>query len=108
MNPTAAVRTLTEVEPATTSEWPDKISSAWQKSVEGIIETGQLLIEAKINLPHGEFTKMIKNRLPFSEQTARKLMAVASDERIVNHALVRVLPSSWGTLYELTKLDDNT
>ena len=47
---------------------------------------------------------MIEADLPFSPQTARKLMAVANHPVLSNHAHVRVLPPSWGTLYELTKL----
>lgn len=44
--------------------------------------------------------------LPFGRQTAYKLMAVAADKRLAGVAHVRTLPASWGTLYELTKLDD--
>jgi hypothetical protein len=36
----------------------------------------------------------------------RLLMAVARDPRIANRAHVRALPPSWGTLYVLSKLDD--
>ena len=36
-----------------------------------------------------------------------RLMAVARDERLSNGAHVHHLPPSWGTLYELTKLDDD-
>jgi hypothetical protein len=46
--------------------------------------------------------------LPFSTQTARKLMAIGADRRLSKGAHVRDLPPSWGTLYELTKLDDET
>jgi hypothetical protein len=67
---------------------------------------GRLLIQAKAALPHGEFGAMCERELPFSTQTAQKLMAISGDARIANPAHVRLLPSSWGTLYELTKLDD--
>src|SRR5260370_37375543 len=87
------------------SSWAAKIRAAWQSSINGIIECGQLLIAAKAELGHGEFEVMIENELPFTPSTARRLMIVAEDERIRAH--VHVLPPSWGTLYELTKLDDN-
>jgi hypothetical protein len=44
--------------------------------------------------------------LPFSERTAQRLMSIASDPRLSNPTHVSVLPNSWGTLYELTKLTD--
>lgn len=91
---------------AISTPWAQRIRASWQKSVEGILETGRLLIEAKAALPHGSFLKMVGEELPFSSQTAQKLMAVAADPRLSNTAHVRFLPPSWGTLYELTKLDD--
>jgi Protein of unknown function (DUF3102) len=68
--------------------WAARISERWRASVEAIIEVGRLLTAAKAALPHGEFGSMIANSLPFSTSTAQ------------------LLPASWGTLYELTKLSD--
>jgi len=34
-------------------------------------------------------------------------MKIARDERISNAAHVQHLPPNWGTLYELTKLEDD-
>lgn len=50
---------------------------------------------------------MVENELVFNPSTARRLMAVARDERLANRAHAHVLPPSWFTLYELTKLDDD-
>lgn len=85
-------------------DWAGRIISAWQASIAGILEAGRLLAEAKAVLPHGAFEAMIEADLPFSPSTARRLMIVAEDARIRAHA--HVLPPSWMTLYELTKLDD--
>jgi len=49
---------------------------------------------------------MVENDLPFSRQTAFRLIASAQDARLTNFAHVQLLPPAWGTLYELTKLDD--
>ena len=84
------------------------IGAAWQKSTEAIFETGRLIAEAKGALAHGEFAKMIETDLPFGAPTARKLMIISGDERLSERAHVHVLPPHWGTLYELTKLDDET
>lgn len=100
--------TLRSIQSNAPISWPQRISAAWQKSVEGILETGRLLIEAKAALPHGSFLKMVEEELPFKENTARRLMAIASDTRLSNRAHAPDLPPSWNTLYELTKLDDET
>lgn len=83
-----------------------RIRSAWQTSIEAIFETGRLIAEAKDALPHGAFTKMIEADLPFGARTARKLMAIAADQRLAERTHESVLPPHWGTLYELTRLDD--
>jgi hypothetical protein len=42
--------------------------------------------------------------LPFGARTAQRLIAVA--ERFSNTEHVRYLPASWGTLYQLSRLDE--
>jgi hypothetical protein len=87
--------------------WGEQIKSAWQKSVEGIIECGRLLIQAKGALPHGRFQDMVEAELPFNVRAAERLMAIAQDARLTNPTHVSLLPPHWGTLYELTRLDDD-
>lgn len=86
------------------ADWVRRIHGVWQQSVEAIIETGRLLIQAKAELPHGEFGSMIRKELPFVARTAQMLMAVAADERLRNR--ISLLPPSWGALYDITRLDD--
>jgi hypothetical protein len=88
------------------AQWVERIAEAWRASVAAIIETGRLLNEAKDELAHGEWLAMIENDLPFGPRTAQRLMAIAGDERLTNPTHVSHLPPSWGTLYELSKLDD--
>jgi hypothetical protein len=57
-------------------------------------------------LPRGEFLAMVASELPFGDRTARRLMAIARDPRISNRTHASLLPPSWMTLFELTKLDD--
>lgn len=87
--------------------WAERINAAWQSSVDGILETGRLIIAAKDALEHGAFTEMVKQMLPFGPRTAQRLMAVGADTRLANPTHVSHLPASWGTLYELTKLTDD-
>jgi N6-adenosine-specific RNA methylase IME4 len=93
---------------ALVSQWADRITAAFSKSVEAFFKTGRLLIEAKKALDHhGEWLPMIESGLPFKPSTAQRLMKIAADERLTNAAHVQLLPPHWGTLYELTKLTDD-
>ncbi len=83
--------------------WADRINAAWQKSVESIIQTGKLIGEALSEVTQQELAP----RLCFSQQTISKLKLIAEDPRIYAHGR-NLLPASWRTLYELTKLDDDS
>jgi Protein of unknown function (DUF3102) len=86
-----------------------KINIAWQKAVSSIIETGQLLIEAKEGkkkLPHGEFLKLFDpqiGNLPFSERTAQQLMQIARHPVLSNAIYRSDLPPHWRTLAILSR-----
>jgi N6-adenosine-specific RNA methylase IME4 len=95
-------------DPQDRSGFAVRIVAAWRESTLAILETGRLIAAAKKALPHGEFEAMVAEDLPFSTATARRLMIIAGDERLSDRAHVHDLPPSWGTLYELTKLDDAT
>ena len=88
------------------AEWAERITMAWRKSVEAVLDAGRLLKEAKTALPHGAFTAMIENDLPFGARTVQMLMKIADDPRITDPNHGSLLPASWRTLYELTKLTD--
>lgn len=94
---------------ARVTHWTKEISETWQCAVESIIATGEQLIEAKEDLKgyKGEWAKLC-DQLPFSDRTAQMLMKIANTPRLTDPKHVSVLPPSWGTLYELTKLDDKT
>jgi hypothetical protein len=87
----------------------NKIKASWQKAVIGIIETGQLLIEAKAALPHGRFTKLFDKEigdLPFGKETAQRLMKVARNKVLTNAAYTPFLPACWYTLSTLSRAPD--
>ena len=52
--------TLPSVQPVH-GEWAQRITAAWQKTVEGVIETGTLLVQAKRWMSPNEFTDMIEH-----------------------------------------------
>jgi N6-adenosine-specific RNA methylase IME4 len=88
-------------------DWAERIAAAWRQSLQGIIETGRLLIEAKATLDHGDWLPLIERDLPFGPRYAQMLMKVAADSRITNTNHGSLLPPSPRTLYELTKLSND-
>lgn len=87
-----------------TVQWASRIRAAWQGIGDAMLAIGRLLVQAKEELPHGEFGRMIEQELPFGPDTAQRLMVLARDPRITAHA--RQLPASWMTRFELTYLSD--
>lgn len=90
--------------------WAERIARIWQDSVEGILDTGRTLIDARAEFKDREvpFAELIGDKtgrpsqLPFGYHAAYRLMTIAADEKILAHTLV--LPPSWETLYALSKL----
>ena len=93
---------------ATADDYARAIKRAWQNSFDSILDVGRLLAEAKEHLAHGEFESMVAAELPFGPRAAQMLMKVALDSRLTKANHGSLLPLSWRTLYELTKLDDAT
>lgn len=91
-------------EPETIPEFVEAISKCLRKSVEGVIEAGRHLINARIR-HSGEFTSMVERDLGMTPRTAQRLMAIARDERFATYR--SHLPTTWRTLFELTRLDDD-
>ena len=91
----------------TRAHFATEIATQWQRSREAIFAVGRLLIAAKKQLKHGEFTAMVENDLPFSSRTAQRLMAIARDKRMAKATHASHLPVCWSTLHELTLLSDD-
>lgn len=87
----------------TVDQWADSINGHWRASAEAIIRTGQEIAAAKAALEAEAFADLLA-KLPFEVSAARKLMAIARDERLRSHGN---LPASWTTLYQATKLTDD-
>jgi hypothetical protein len=91
---------------ATTQDWIESISEAWQTTFYGVLETGKRLRQAKKALPYGDFGRMIEDKLPFSARTAQMPMKIAEDARIarLDAKHVSLLPPHWGTLHAIPRI----
>lgn len=88
--------------------WAEKINAALHKTAANAIETGRLLQGAKQELEHGEFQAMIRRDLYCTPRTAQMFMKIAAHPILTEAKHVSLLPPSWATLYELSKLPDET
>jgi hypothetical protein len=93
-----------------------RFRNALKKSVAGIVEAGQVLIEAKTRIEHGQFSDWIVRELRFGApklggresdlRKAQMLMFLARHEVISNACHWHALPPSIRTLYELTQVNN--
>jgi hypothetical protein len=83
-------------------KWARRITESWQMQVPSIFEVAALLKSAKEELRRGDWMKMVKAELPFSQSTANKLLKIGQCEHLRNSEHVPNLPAHWGTLFELT------
>jgi hypothetical protein len=91
-----------------------RFRDALKKSVEGIVEAGRVLIEAKNELEHGQFIDWVVRELRFGtrkdgsrEADLRKaqiLMFLARNEVISNASHWHAFPPSSRTLWELSQI----
>ncbi len=93
-----------ERQPGTREWFVQRIRYRLLACVEAVLEIGETLIQAKADLPHGDFEAMVRDDLGWSPQTARKFMAIARHPVLSNRAHCARLPPSWGTLAELARV----
>ena len=82
------------------------VTVRWNKTLDGIIDIGTLLNDAKLALTAVEFATLTKKDLPFDYSVIRKFMAIAASPRICDPANRPFLPPSWNTLYEISQMSD--
>jgi len=93
------------VDVSNAEKWAAQICNKLSKSVDSIVEVGRALVSAKKELAHGEWQRLFDERMvPFSQSAAERLMKIATHPLLSQSAHASILPPSWYTLYELTKL----
>lgn len=87
------------------AEWRTRIESAWQKSVQSVIEVGNLVKQAKEQL--GVSYSLLEAELPFSSTVAAFLIKIAENPVLSNPSYHSRLPNGYNTLYYLASVDEN-
>lgn len=95
-------------EPTSMTYWVARINDQIARSASALIELGQMFVEAKSKLLHGEWNGMFESgRLKFSLRTAQKLMQVAANKALAKAKNSALLPPSLDALTTLARLDPN-
>jgi hypothetical protein len=103
---TTSIKVLSGKDYKVTSDFAEKVNASWRKSVDAIIETGELLTDAKKKFQRNEMMwSSFMNSLPFGVRTMEMLINVAKYKNLLLHPKIhKSLPASWGTLYELVNV----
>ena len=88
-----------------------KFLGAYSRGVKAIWEAGQVLLQAKEGLSHGQFTQWVEEALPIAPRTAQKIMRIGADPnitRMLNNQSVPglPLPDDKNTLAEICGLEE--
>jgi hypothetical protein len=88
-----------------TEGWIAEINLAFVCQTGWVFETGDRLLQANAELPHGQWMSMFESRkLKFGLRTGEMLMAVARHPTLRNSKYFSSLPSAWSILYVLSRL----
>ena len=86
-------------------EWIEEINQACGYCPGWAVKTGELLFQAKQQLPHGQWLAMWESRrLKFGLRTGEMLMRVARHPSLRNSKNFSSLPAAWSILHELCQL----
>jgi len=89
--------------------WGRSFNTVYQVGIAAIITAGRILIEAKAEIPHGEWEGWLADQTPISGRTASTLMRIAGDSNILRYSANRnrdsVLPDDKVVLAQLCGLE---
>jgi len=98
---------------AVAQAWADRVTEHLQKGVEAILAAGRAMLDAKAELEHGEWERMFQDHpnavarpIPMSHNSGTVYMKIASHPILSKGDHGHLLPPSWRTLYELTKVPE--
>jgi hypothetical protein len=90
-------------------ELSKQINETYQQTAQGFIAMGKLLYEANRLLEKGDniHRNEFEELLPFTWMTARKLIQISRYAPFKKQSVLKRLPPAWGTLYEISTLNEN-
>ena len=93
----------------TTNDLIGLINFHWRESVSNILYVCRLLYSLRERWGGSSpVWKQVVGQVPFSRGTINKMVRIGGDERLWDDRIAGRLPPHWGTLYEITTLDDKT
>jgi len=76
----------------------DEIDQQAKTILPKIMRIGELLVEQKQKLPHGQFARWIEKNLPFSTRTAQNYMRVFRHKEKIENENISVLSNAYNTM----------
>ncbi len=97
------LKQITTKEYKNINEYSNAIQTSWRKSIDAIIETGELLSKSKDKFFKDDVLwQTFLESLPFGERTIERLIYISKNKSLLlDNKIYKNLPPSWGTLYEI-------
>ena len=89
----------------TLGQYREEIHALWHTAAESFVRIGRLLNDAKRELPHGQFTSLVNEQLPFGKSVCHALRSIADavDSKLV---LEQELPGDYTAAYQVVSLSE--
>jgi Protein of unknown function (DUF3102) len=97
---------MTKAIAKTRAQWVAVIRGFEKKTAQSLIELGRALQRAKADIPHGEFTNMLRDDLRMDVRLARALMILGRNHRFAKGTNFALLPPTLSTLAVLAKASE--
>jgi hypothetical protein len=81
-----------------------RFRDAIKRSIQGILDAGAVLIDAKEQLEYGTFQDWVRNDLTIGLRQAQMLMLISRNPVFCKETYQGSFPTSWRTLYELAQI----
>lgn len=96
--------------PRSNDYWSNLLTNRYNKLCEDTLEMCEQVRLLKEERPETwrEVWVAPNSKMPFGLRAAEMMIRVAENQALREAASMKLLPSGWGTLYELTKLPDHT
>jgi hypothetical protein len=87
------------------ADWETRLRPLLDRMAEAIVAAGRELVDAKADLPRGEWLRLLEV-LELHPRTAQRLMAIAQHPTLADATHWVALPTSWRTVAELARVPE--